>query len=61
MITTDNASNLKGARELLVKIPGFTHILEGRCMMHAFALLLGSYCSIAWAKDLIIRVLKVMA
>ena len=40
MVMTDNAANMKLARQLLLAREGHTHLLEMRCFMHAFGLVL---------------------
>ncbi|CAM9654518.1 unnamed protein product, partial [Phaeothamnion confervicola] len=41
-ICTDGASNMCKGRALLTQRPGFKHIIDLRCQMHGFALLLAS-------------------
>ncbi|BDA51639.1 hypothetical protein COCOBI_19-1950 [Coccomyxa sp. Obi] len=54
-LVTDNAANIKRGRQLTVATDGFTHIVEMRCMMHAFSLTVGSLLGHPWAKDLLKR------
>lgn len=59
-ICTDNASNMTSARSILCSMPGFEHILQIRCWMHALALVLGSLLSHDWAKNVVRRVQTVV-
>jgi len=44
---------MSSARAILRGMPDFKHILEIRCWMHAFALVLGSLLSHDWAKSVV--------
>lgn len=59
-ITTDNAAAARLGRELLIAEPGYEHILEFRCSMHSFGLLIGSILAHPLAKDIITRAQRVV-
>lgn len=50
-ICTDNAANMKKARQIVVDTPEFHHIQQYPCMMHGFSLLIGSLLGHPWAAD----------
>lgn len=52
-LCTDNAANMVLMRNLVVKTPSLTHIVEYRCMMHSFSLLIGSILGHEWSKELV--------
>jgi hypothetical protein len=54
-IITDGPKVMTKARRDLVSKPAYKHILDIRCMMHAFALLLASILGHPFAKDLVHR------
>eukprot|EP00877_Chromochloris_zofingiensis_P008252 jgi/Chrzof1/3680/Cz13g04240.t1 len=59
-LVTDNPAVTQKARRLVVASPGFTHIVELRCMMHAFSLVMGSLLGHPWACKVVTDAQKVV-
>lgn len=54
MLVTDNAANIKLARQLVVQEAGCKHIINMYCAMHGFNLLLTSVLAHPWAQQTVI-------
>ncbi|CAN0140889.1 unnamed protein product, partial [Phaeothamnion confervicola] len=52
-LCTNGASAMNTARRIVTERQGFKHIIEMRCMIHGFALILGSTLGHAFAKELV--------
>lgn len=52
-LTTDNAPAMRNARRIVVGTDGHKHIVEMRCFMHAFSLLIASILSHVFAAELV--------
>eukprot|EP00775_Hariotina_reticulata_P003312 gene3312-3588_t len=55
LLVTDNAANMLKARQIVVQTDGLLHVLEMRCAMHGFNLVLGSILSHPWAQEVITK------
>lgn len=59
-LVTDDAPNMNLARRLVVQTAGFMHILQFRCFMHAFSLLIGSILGHVWAVNVIKKAQRIV-
>ena len=53
-VVTDDAANMRAARQLLAERTGYGHIITMRCWMHGFALVMRSVVGHPYAKDAIV-------
>lgn len=59
-ICTDNPSANRSARVQVVSMQGYNHILDLRCMMHGFALIIGNITSHPWAREVVVKATRLI-
>jgi Protein of unknown function (DUF 659) len=59
-IVTDSPNAMNSAKKKLLVMKGYEHIINMRCMLHGFALVLTSSLGSPWAKDIVSNAQKIV-